>query len=286
MRAHVLTILALLLIARVATAQGTAPVAKDPPPALAQAMSPKNQKFLDAYLKAWEDRMSKIDALQTKIIFTETGEETNPATGKKIPANTVFTGEASLLKPNLAKMFLKLDAKPADNRRWKHFIADGKFMWDYQYSQKVVRVQPLPAEGLSDNTILAFLFGMKADAIKKRYDLSIDVDDPKKITENYLFIDILPKTKEDKQEFARAQLALWINNKEPKYADYWMLPARLWFQQTNTDGQTWEFRNMTSQKKLPKSDFEAPGFLDKAWKSEWMQSPTAKPVSRPVGPAK
>ena len=56
MRAHVLTILALLLIARVATAQGTAPVAKDPPsaalPAKPPAMSEKNQKFLDAYLKA------------------------------------------------------------------------------------------------------------------------------------------------------------------------------------------------------------------------------------------
>ena len=214
MRAHILMIPVLLTVAGTGFAQSViSPASKDAPPATIKAMTPKSQKTLDAYLQAWEERMAKIEGLETKIILTET-EITQ--TG---PFKLVFTGEAAIKKPNLGKMFLKLDDKPAENRRWKHHVADGKYIWDYSYAEKIVRLDKLPAEGLGDNTALAFLFGMKATDIKKRYELSIDVDDPTKFTDSYIFIDIMPKTKEDKQEFAKAQLVLWKDNKNPKFAE-------------------------------------------------------------------
>ena len=126
-------------------------------------MSEKSRKYLDAYLNAWEQRMKKIHALETKIVLTEI--EAGPPQVK-----STFTGEASLLKPNFAKLFLKDPAKLDNARKWRHYVADGKYLWDYQYAQKVAHVQQMPKDGIGDNTLLQFLFGMTAANIKKRYE--------------------------------------------------------------------------------------------------------------------
>lgn len=288
MRSLVPALLALAALGPAVRAQNTpkAQPPKDTPPPAVEPLSDKNQKYLDAYLKAWENRMSQVECLETKIVLTEV--EAGPPTAK-----TVYTGEASLMKPNFAKMLLKEDANPTNTKKWRHFVADGSvdekgrgpFLWEYVYGQKVARVQQLPKEGLGDNTLMTFLFGMKAAEIKKRYDLSIDVDNNDKHNKFYLHIGILPKSREDMQEFQKAELVLWKNNEDPKYADFWMLPARLWFQKANKDQITWEFKNLTTQKKFHKSDFKAPGFPDREWKSEWLKAPTPT-VTRTSGTGK
>jgi len=283
-----LTLSALLLgaAAGLAQAPGSPASKKDSPPATTPGLSEKNQKFLDRYLELWEQRMGAITALETKIILTEV--EAGPP-----PTKTVYTGEASLLKPNFAKMLLKDKDNPANTKKWRHFVADGNinekgdgpYLWEYDYAKKVARVQSLPKNGIGDNTLMTFLFGPKAADLKKRFDLSIDVDDDKKHNEFFLHIGIRPKLKEDMQEFEKAELVLWKNNKDPKYADVWMLPARLWFQHPNGNQVMWQFENMTTQKKFLPRDFKAPGFPDKDWKSDWAVPP--KPtVTRTVAPAK
>jgi TIGR03009 family protein len=275
-----LTLSALLLVCFAVTAQepGAAPAKKDAPAAAdpqAAAKAAKNQEYLDKYLKAWADRMDGINGLETKIVLTELADG----------AKTVYTGEASIQKPNLAKLLLKEQANPGNTKKWRHFVADGEHLWEYQYSQKVARVQQLPKQGVGDNPMMGFLFGMKVADIKKRYDLSIDVFDNKKFNENFLHIMILPKTKEDMQEFKRAELVLWKNTEDRKYADVWMLPGRLWFQSPNGDQIMWEFQQMATKKAFAKDHFKAPGFPDKEWRSEWSQPPKA-PVVRTVAPAK
>jgi hypothetical protein len=42
---------------------------------------------------------------------------------------------------------------------------------------------------------------------------------------------------------------------------------------------------MSTQTKLMKADFKAPGFPDKEWKSEWVKPPTPT-VSRVAAPTK
>ena len=275
MRLLGLTLSALLACGPALVAQDAkAPPRKDPPPAAAP-LNPKNQKFLDAYLKAWSERMDGINGLETRIVLTEV--EAGPP-----PAKRVYTGEASLMKPNYAKMFLKEQNDPTNAKRWRHFVGDGQYLWDYQYSTKRAHVLQLPKEGGGDNTMLAFLFGMKVDDIKKRYDLSIDVDDDKKHNEHYLHIGIRPKLKADMQEFEKAELVLWKSRAE-KWADVWMLPARLWFQHPNGNQITWQFQQMTTKKQFAKDHFKAPGFPDKDWKSEWIKPPTPT-VSRTAGP--
>lgn len=247
--------------------------AKDAPPA---AMSEKSQQYLDAYLTRWEERMARIDGLETKIVLTETD-----ATGAKITR----TGEAALLKPNYARMLLKLADNPVETKKWVHFSADGKFLRQYDYARKIALTEQLPPTGVGDNTLMSFLFMTRAADLKKRYDMAIDVDDPKRHTDYYLFIEIRPKTKDDALEFKKAELVLWKNNKDEKFADRWMLPARLWFQKPNGDQIMWEFQELTTQKKFLPRDFAAPSFPDKAWRAEWMRQP-APDVIRTAGPGK
>jgi TIGR03009 family protein len=265
MRPLAVALAAVLLAGSAARAQSDAKA--QPPAATPPAMSEKNQKFLDAYLKAWEDRMAKVDGLETKCVLTEVSQDA----GRQV--KRVYTGDASILKPNHAKLFLKLGDAPADHKRWKHFVADGKMLWEYDYAAKVARVEQLPKEGVGDNVVMAFLFMGKAGDLKKRFDLSIDVDDETKHNDHYLHIQVRPKTKDDMLEFSKAELVLWKNNKDPKFADQWMLPARLWFQNPNKDQIMWEFKNLTTKTKLLPADFKAPGFPDKEWKSEWRRSP-------------
>lgn len=286
MRSLGLTLIALFVaVANVTAQEAKAQPAKITPPSGAPAMDEKNQKWLEAYLKAWEERMKKVNALETKIVLTEV--EAGPPQVK-----TSFTGDAALLKPNFAKMFLKEAGRPEDARKWRHFVADGNtdkegrgpFLWEYDYAKKIARVMQMPKDGVGDNTLLTFLFGMTAADIKKRYDLVIDVDNPDKHNDHYIHIMIYPKSREDMQEFKKAELVLW-KSKDPKWADVWMMPARLWFQHPNGNQITWEFKNMKTDAKLMPADFKAPGFPDKEWKSEWSVPP--KPaVTRTSAPPK
>jgi TIGR03009 family protein len=275
-----LTLMLLLAVGVAAVAQEPtatsikkdAPAAADPQ---AAAKAAKNQEYLDKYLQAWADRVGGIAGLETKIVLTEVADG----------AKTVYTGDAALLKPNFARLLLKEKEKPENTKKWRHFVADGEHLWEYQYHQKLARVSQLPKQGIGDNTLMTFLFGMKVADVKKRYDLSIDVFDNKKFNDNFLHIMILPKTKDDMQEFKRAELVLWKNTDDRKYADRWMLPARLWFQSPNGDQVMWDFQELVSKKEFAKEFFKAPRFPDKEWTSEWAVQP--KPtVTRTVAPPK
>lgn len=252
--------LAGLLLGPAAFAQGD-PKARPAGPPAAPAMSETNQKALDRFLQWWEDRMAKVEGLEAKVVLTETDED-----GRK----TVRTGDASLLKPNYSKLLLKLSDDPANAKRWMHFVADGKYLWLYDYAQKKVLVDPLPKEGVGDNAMMSFLFMTKAADLKKRYDLAIDTDDPKRYTENFLSIDVRPRTRDDMLEFKKARVVLWKNNTNEKYADRWMLPAQLWFQKPNGEQVVWEFQDLTTKKRLLPRDFEAPSPPTSEWKREWL----------------
>jgi TIGR03009 family protein len=262
------------MTAALTNAQGTGTGSPPPKPAAPAPMSEKNQKALDQFLAVWESRMAKVETLETKIILTETDD-----TGK-----SVYTGEASIMKPNYAKMLLKDAANPGNTRKWRHFVANGEHLWEYDYTKKIARVEQLPKDGFQKNLAMSFLFGMKADELKKRFELRIDVDDKDMYSEFYLRVGILPKSKEDMQDFKKAELVFWVNRDE-KYRELMMLPARIWFQQPNGNTISWEFKNMTTQKKFLKADFKEPGFPDKDWVSQWSKPPVPT-VSRTVAPSK
>ena len=132
---------------------------------------------------------------------------------------------------------------------------------------------------------MAFLFGMKAAEIKKRYDLSIDVDDPEKHNDHYLHIQILPKTQGRHAGVQRRpSWSCGRTTRTRSSPTSGCCPARLWFQHPNGDQITGSSRTMTTQTKLLPADFKAPGFPDKEWKSEWVKPPARiVPAGRSTG---
>jgi TIGR03009 family protein len=267
---------AVLFATGAAFAQAPAgPPSKDaPPPTIASAMSEKSAKYLDVYLTRWEERMAKINHMETKVVYTEVDAETK--------TKLVRTGDAAILKPNYARMLLKLSDDPTNAKRWMHFVADGEFFRHYDYTQKVVFTEKLGREGVANSPMMSFLFMTRAADLKKRYDMAIDVDDPERHTKDFLYIEIRPKTKDDMLEFKKAQLVLWKNNTDEKFTDRWMLPARLWFQKPNGDQVMWQFQDLTTTKQLLARDFVAPAPPDKTWKSEWLRQP-APPIKQTSG---
>lgn len=209
------------------------------------AMTKKSQDALDDYLKAWEQRCAKLTGLETKLLLTEVegGEKAQ------------YTGELFLLKPNMVRLFMKDATDVEYSKSWRHYLADGTHFFDFSYAKKVVRRSEMPKDGLNDITPLAMIWNMQAETIKKQYHLHIDLDDPKKCTAHYLHITIAPKMERDLQAFAKAELVLWIS-KDPKYAENYMLPARLWYQQVNKNHYAWEFRNLKATDTLKATAFK------------------------------
>src|SRR5262249_45575429 len=137
-----------------------------------------------------------------------------------------FTGFAQYMKAgagatgmNLAMLELRPEGKGEISHK---FICTGTFLYQFLPAQKEVRAyelpRPKPGQVAEDN-FLSFLFGMKAEEAKRRYDLRLAKED-----QWYVYVDILPRFPRDKADFQRARIVL---NKDS------FLPRQLWFEQPN-----------------------------------------------------
>jgi len=252
-----IAILGLLVVGGSAPAQDSQP--PKPGPGLPEAV-------LNGYLARWEERMARITGLTSKCVLTE-----DDGTEKK-----KFVGDIAVLKPNYMRLVLKAEDDPKNEKKWRVIFVDGTDVWELDYRAKIARVRALPKQGLQ-HPALAVLLGGKAADLQKRYELSIDPERALKNTD-YLAINIRPKSPEDRQDMIKAELVLWHNDKDEKFKNHWMLPARLWFQQPNQEQITWLFLDPTPAD-LDKAGFAVPK-LPADWKTE-RQPAEARPVGRP-----
>jgi TIGR03009 family protein len=233
---------------------------------LAQA-DPKSannaDKVLDETLTAWEKRMTGLEGLSAAVKVTEVED------GEK----AVYAGNLTFMRPNFARLMLKLEADPKNARKWRNYVADGTDLWELNHHTKTAHSYGLGG-GVLDGMV-GLVTGKKANDLRDRYELSLDLTDPK-FNEFYVRLTIKPKTDADKQDFKKAELVLWRNKTNPKYAGNYMLPARLWFQRTNGSQVTWEFKDL-EEKKFAKEEFALPK-LSADWTIERAK---AAPASRP-----
>jgi TIGR03009 family protein len=260
------TLAALLLAVSTLPAQ-TNPA--PPPPKTDRVPLPDPQ--LDAMLKAWERKMTSIERLSVGCSLVEK----DGLRGKE----QVFKGSAKFLKPNMAILDLANDERPKEDKLF--YVSNGNKLYEYQYKNKVVRVHELPkGGGISDDTFLAFLFGMKAEDARKRYTLRAE---EKPDAKYHVYLTVLPKTPADKQEFTVAQLVFYhpdIGTVQRQYADWALLPARLWFKSPNGDEATWTFSEPNLNPKLEKSNF-VPSSPPKDWRVENADATPAADRKRP-----
>lgn len=213
---------------------------------------------LDTHLNQWEQKMKSVESLVGPCARTEVD--------KTFQTTKVYEGTARFLKPNMAILDLRNKQKP---ELFEKYICTGTYLYEYAPTNKVIRVHELPQTkpGQADDNFLSFLFGMKAEDAKKRYDLKMSKED-----QFYVYVDIVPKLPADKADFARAQLVLTKGT---------YLPRRLWFEQPNGNEVTWDLPKTEQNARVDRTEFVAPQ-PPPGWTMERMTKPTeGKPAPVP-----
>lgn len=106
--------------------------------------------------------------------------------------------------------------QPIEPERAEHWICDGKSVFEYIPRQKTVNEYPLPPELQGKaiaNSPLPFLFGSRAEDLKRRYFLRIIT--PPELQSQQTWIEAYPRFQADAANFSRAILVLQNQNMQP-----------------------------------------------------------------------
>jgi TIGR03009 family protein len=218
---------------------------KSGPPAAAPAapaLDPAHNR-LDALLLQWEDKMKDVKSLSAEIIRTQVN--------KTFGTQVVFEGKAKYLKPNLALLEMHRHDKP---NIFEKYICTGTYLYEFNQDNREVRLHELPPPKpgqVADDNFLAFMFGMKAEEAKRRYDLNLAGED-----QFYYYVYVTPRFDVDKQDFQKAQIALLKSN---------FLPRQLTFIEPNGNRATWDLPSIELGARLNRNEFDKPA-LPPGWK--------------------
>jgi TIGR03009 family protein len=219
-----------------------APAAAQAPP-MPQPQPQQAPNALDNYLLRWEQEMQKVQTLAAQLVREEKDPQFNTA--------QKFVGYAQYMKTgagpnalNLAMLEMRPEGK---NEISEKFVCTGTYLYQFVPSAKEVRAhelpKPQPGQVANDN-FLSFLFGMKADEAKKRYELRLVRED-----QNYIYVEIAPRFAQDKADFKRARIVLSRDT---------FLPRQLWFEQPTGTDVTWDIPAIRAGVQVNRADFDAP----------------------------
>lgn len=254
--------LAGLLLTPALYAQQTTPPAQPaqtPPATTAQPITPApapNAARLDQLLQRWEQEMKNIQTL--------TAELNRTMLDKTYQGTEVYTGSAKYMKPNFALLEMQKKSNP---QVYEKYMCSGTFLYEWVPGSKVIRAHELPppkAGQVGDDNFLSFLFGMKAEEAKRRYDLKLVKED-----EWYVYIEVLPRFPADKADFQKSRLVL---NKSS------FLPRQVWFEQPNGNETTWDIPKIQSGTAIKREEF-APPTPPQGWNT--VRVPRAEAAQQP-----
>jgi TIGR03009 family protein len=232
MRHSFLALFAVLLGGASAHAQSAAPP------------QPADQDQLNAVIQRWEKEMASVRTLAAQCVRTEVN--------RTFGYTEVFTGVARYMKldvggriANLALLEMMKKDRPEVVEK---FICTGDLLYQFVSQQKEIRVHQLPASRpgqVSDDNFFSFLFGMKAEVARQRYEMTLQMpNDP-----NYIYLLIKPRTPQDRADFQQARLVLRRDT---------FLPRQLWFEQPTGDHVTWDIPKIENGAQLDRREFVAP----------------------------
>ena len=221
-------------------------------PASAQQQAPANPSFdpskesLDALLVQWEQKMKAINTLAASVTRTKIDAV--------FKTTEVFEGNAYYMKPNLALLDLHMKGQQT---RFERYVSTGTFLYEYNQATRELRSHELPppkAGQPADDNFLSFLFGMKAEEAKRRYDIHFMGPGH---DANYYYLEIIPRFAADKTDFQKAALALTKGT---------FLPRLLTIEEPNGSKVQWEIPVVEPGARLTRQHFEQPQ-LPAGWKA-------------------
>ncbi|MBL8794271.1 MAG: TIGR03009 domain-containing protein [Planctomycetia bacterium] len=249
-----------LLLGTAVQAQPAAPPTQPAPPAQAP---PADNSRLDQMLARWEKEMGTIQSLATEM--------TRTTVDKTWGTTETYVGRAKYVKPNLAL----LEMQKKDNPQvFEKYLCTGTFLYQYVPASKAIHVHelppPRPGQAPGDDNFLSFLFGMKAEEAKKRYDLKLVKED-----QWYVYIEVTPKLAVDKSDFQKARLVLNQSN---------FLPRQIWFEQPNGNEISWDLPKAQSGVQIDRNEFAPPQQAPAGW--TMVRVPRAEAAPNPNNNAK
>ncbi len=208
------------------------------PPAKSPEELARLAQRMDVLLRTWEERSTLVKELDAEFVR----RDHSPAWQEM----SDYKGRALLKSPDLAYLdFEKLNTAEKKYLHHERIIATGKEVFHYQTASRQVFIYPLSAEERAkalEEGPLPFLFNMKADKAKKRYNMSILSEN-----EQGAWIQILPLEKFDQESFSKVYVLL---NKQQ------FLPDRLILWAPNgKDTQSYTFKTIKVNSGIDNANF-------------------------------
>lgn len=223
---------------------------------------------LDNYLQRWEAEMLKIQALEARLSL-QVHDKTFDTKEKSIGVAKYMKVGPAGSQTSYALLALAKENRP--NELEKKYICRDDFTYEILPRLKEIKAfempKPKPGQVGNDNFLL-FLFGMKAEEVKRRYDIRLVKED-----DFYGYFDIFPKNPQDKADFKRARLVLFRQN---------ALPRQVWFEQPNGSETLWDIPQINPNAVIQPVEFAKPEVLA-GWKTVVtpLQAAAAQPARMP-----
>ena len=194
-------------------------VAQPQPPAPRQppALSPQEQAALDQLLAAWEARSAAVKTWSCTFHKWEYNAwSPADAQGQRL-AFAESTGELKYAAPDKGLFRIKESKQwNPQTRRYEvrggesgeHWVCNGESIYEFRHTDRQLRETRLPPEmrgkAISDGP-LPFVFGAKAETLKKRYWMRIIT--PPNATDQ-IWLEALPRFQADAANFSKVELIL------------------------------------------------------------------------------
>ena len=180
-------------------------------------LSPEQQAALERLLVGWEARNAKVTTWSCTFYKWEYNAwSPADASGERL-AFSESTGEIKYAAPDKGLFRVKsskqwnpekraYDTRPSNSG--EHWVCNGTSIYEFRHSERQLRETKLPPEmrgrAISEGP-LPFVFGAKADTLKKRYSMQIIT--PSSVTDQ-IWLEALPKFQVDAANFSKVELIL------------------------------------------------------------------------------
>src|SRR5262249_32610608 len=144
---------------------------------------------LDQYLARWEQEMQRVQTLIATLERTEKD--------KAFQSEKKLAGQIKYAKANGNNYFAVEMTEPGNKEFHEKIIYTGPFLYVFNPGQKEIYAHRIGSA--TDGNPMSMIFNMKAEQLKTRYDLKLT-----NVDQNYIYIEVAPRTPEDKAEFKRA----------------------------------------------------------------------------------
>ncbi len=195
-----------------------------PAPQQPAALTPEQQAALDQLLAAWETRNAAVRTWSCTFHKWEYNawSPVDPA-GERL-AFAESSGELKYAAPDKG-LFRVKETKQwnPESRRYEvrggdtgeHWVCNGESIYEFRHSERQLRETKLPPEmrgkAISDGP-LPFVFGAKADTLKKRYWMRL-VTPPG--VRDQIWLESLPRFQADASNFSKVELILQASDLMP-----------------------------------------------------------------------